>query len=234
MRLSDLGVFRWLSKIFFQIHLDLPLTRFHFFHFFGILEECQHQCSPGLACVHQRMDSSTWRASVHQSMDSRQGVHPYINEWTPPPGCALVHQPMDCMARRATPPKIPQGDLHNPKKVSPKSQKSVSKISKKCLQNPKKVSPGPGKMRHRFKSGVQPQRHRMDFWCHFSNTSARPKSRKKCLQNLEKVSPKSRKSVSKISKKCLQNLQKVSPKRLTVGSPLGDVRMHTLEVESIR
>ena len=93
-----------------------------------------------------------------------------------------------------------------------KSPKVISKIPKRCLQNPKKVSPGPGKMRHRFKSGVQPQRHRMDFWCHFSNTSARPKSRKKCLQNLEKVSPKSRKSVSKISKKCLQNLQKVSPK----------------------
>ena len=87
MRLSDLGVFRWLSRFFFpNSHLDLPLTRFHFFHFFGILEECQHQCSPGLAFVHQRMDSSTWRASVHQSMDFS-------------PGRASVHQRMDSTSR---------------------------------------------------------------------------------------------------------------------------------------
>ena len=190
MRLSDLGVFRWFSKFFFQIHLDLPLTRFHFFHFFGILEECQHQCSPGLAFVHQRMDSSTWRASVHQSMDSRQGVHPYINEWTPPPGCALVHQPMDCMARRATPPKIPQGDLHNPKKVSPKSQKSVSRTWK----NEAPVQVG-------CAATTSPNGLLVPFFKH------------KCTPQIsKKVSPKSRKSVSKISKKCLQNLQKVSPK----------------------
>ena len=157
----------------------------------------------------------TSRQGVHPYISewtSRQGVHHYINEWTPPPGCALVHQPMDCMARRPIPSKISQDDLQNPKKVSPKSQKSVSRTWK----NEAPVQVG-------CAATTSPNGLLVPFFKH------------KCAPQIsKKVSPKSRKSVSKISKKCLQNLQKVSPKRLTVGSPLGDVRMHTLKVESIR
>ena len=89
--------YTFLKKRLCRLPLDLPLTRFHFFHFFGILEDCQNQCSPGLAFVHQRMDSSSWRASVHQPMDSS-------------PGRASVHQRMDSTFRvciRTSPNGLP-------------------------------------------------------------------------------------------------------------------------------
>ena len=184
--------------VFFQ--MGLPLTRFHFFHFFWhpggvpkpvLARACIRASANGLlgmACISASANGLLARACIRTSTNGLrlQGVHQYISQWTAWQGVQHLRKPPKVIS------KIPKRSLQNPKKEPPKSRKSVSRTWKN--ESPVQVG---------CASTTSPNGLLVPFFKHKCapkiSKKEPPKSRKKSLQNPKKEPPKSKKRASKTS-----------------------------------